>query len=524
MSMYENFPYSNLHELNLNWLIEQLNMVKSSAVISVNGQTGDVILYQEPDIVLPQVDQDHWSIVRLADGTTRGIMFGNDDKLYVVHGNLMAEVYSQNNPPAYPVTSVNGATGDVTLYQERNINLPEVTTDQYQSWHIARTLNGISCGIRFDEDGSAYILNQGNRYQIYTATINEPTYPVDSVNGQTGTVVLFVDSSGNIQFPDFDNPNYQAWSIGRKVNNTNIGLIFNDDGTLYFRVGSSVYDVYTSNNPQAGFVTNEAAASMTVSEDSPSDYWGLVRTTTTKPIGFVFRNTNPDNPQAYLSYTDSTDTIQNIQLLTVNDIPATGVYSINGMAGVVVLYGSDIELDDPDDSRYISTAVFDLESSLAVLEKGNNAQHNISLGTYVWWKDKLYIATANIVVGDTLSGSNLTQVTDTITDMLNDHQSQLDAKPTYKRLIALSTSGTASVVLNTTAGTRALIHGFGTNSYGEFTVSSNDSNSAHIHKYQDGANNFTTAEGTGYVSITTNATAVCDLYAEIYAGDISVAP
>ena len=113
MSMYENFPYSNLHELNLNWLIEQLTMVKQSAVISVNGETGEVVLYQEPDIVLPQVDQDHWSIVRLADGTTRGIMFGNDDKLYVVHGNLMAEVYSQNNPPAYPVTSVNGETGDI---------------------------------------------------------------------------------------------------------------------------------------------------------------------------------------------------------------------------------------------------------------------------------------------------------------------------------------------------------------------------------------------------------------------------
>ena len=524
MSMYENFPYSNLHELNLNWLIEQLNMVKSSAVISVNGQTGDVILYQEPDIVLPQVDQDHWSIVRLADGTTRGIMFGNDDKLYVVHGNLMAEVYSQNNPPAYPVTSVNGLTGDVTLYPERNINLPEVTSDQYQSWHIARTLNGISCGIRFDEDGSAYIINQGNRYQIYMATLNEPNYPVESVNGQTGTVVLFVDSSGNIQFPDFDNPNYQAWSIGRKVNNTNIGLIFNDDGTLNFRVGSYVYDVYTSNNPQAGFVTDITDENLYVSEDSPEAYWSLMRDTTTKPIGLLFNITNPNNPAVYLKYTDSSDLPHSVQLLTIYDIPATGVFSINGQAGVVIIYGSDIELDNPDDPRYISTAVFDLESSIAVLEKGNNAQHNISLGTYVWWKDGLYIATANIVAGDTLSGSNLSQVNDTITDMIINHQVQLDTKPTYKSLGGISTNGTASIVLNTTAGTRALIHGFGTNAYGEFTVNSNDSNSAHIHEYQDGNNSFTTSEGTGFVSITTNAAGVCDLYAEIFAGDISVAP
>ena len=370
MSMYENFPYSNLHELNLNWLIEQLNMVKSSAVISVNGLTGDVILYQEPDIVLPQVDQDHWSIVRLADGTTRGIMFGNDDKLYVVHGNLMAQVYSQNNPPAYPVTSVNGLTGDVTLYPERNINLPAVTSDQYQSWHIARTLNGISCGIRFDEDGSAYIINQGNRYQIYTATINEPTYPVDSVNGQTGTVVLFVDSSGNIQFPDFDNPNYQAWSIGRKVNNTNIGLIFNDDGTLYFRVGSSVYDVYTSNNPQASFVSDDTQEVMEVTETSPGNYWGLIRNTSEKPIGILFNDADPDNPEVHLAYTDSTDTQQTVQLLTVNDIPPTGVYSVNGFTGTVTLRGTNLKIDALfDPNRNVSDGIWNLEESIAVTEK-----------------------------------------------------------------------------------------------------------------------------------------------------------
>ena len=35
MSLYENFPYTNLHELNLDWLINTLNELKESQVLSV---------------------------------------------------------------------------------------------------------------------------------------------------------------------------------------------------------------------------------------------------------------------------------------------------------------------------------------------------------------------------------------------------------------------------------------------------------------------------------------------------------
>ena len=51
MAMFENFPYTNLHELNLDWLIQELQRVQSQAVISVNGMTGDVVLYVENEVL-----------------------------------------------------------------------------------------------------------------------------------------------------------------------------------------------------------------------------------------------------------------------------------------------------------------------------------------------------------------------------------------------------------------------------------------------------------------------------------------
>ena len=97
MALFENFPYTNLHELNLDWLINELNRIKESAVISVNGMTGDVVLYEDATVQFPNVSEDHWSVIRMANGTNRGIMFGNDNKAYIVHGNLMAELFTQNS-------------------------------------------------------------------------------------------------------------------------------------------------------------------------------------------------------------------------------------------------------------------------------------------------------------------------------------------------------------------------------------------------------------------------------------------
>ena len=106
-------PYTNLHELNLDWII---NNLKDAGVTSVNGETGIVVLYKEAEVQLPDIPSDlNWRIVRKANGTMEGIKFNKALPMQRVHGSSEFAVYDEGNPPPYPVTSVNGNTGAVTV-------------------------------------------------------------------------------------------------------------------------------------------------------------------------------------------------------------------------------------------------------------------------------------------------------------------------------------------------------------------------------------------------------------------------
>jgi len=106
-------PYTNLHELNLDWII---NNLKEAGVTSVNGETGIVVLYKEANVQLPDVPSDlNWRIVRKTNGTIEGIKFNKAAPMQRIHGNNEYLVYDAGNPPPYPVTSVNGSTGAVTV-------------------------------------------------------------------------------------------------------------------------------------------------------------------------------------------------------------------------------------------------------------------------------------------------------------------------------------------------------------------------------------------------------------------------
>ena len=416
MGLYQNFPYTNLHELNLDWLIEQLNKISSSSVLSVNGQTGQVILYENATVQFPNVPEDDWTIIRMANGTTRGIYFGNDNKAYIVHGAILEEVYSNNNPPPYPVTRVNGQTGDITLYQDQYVQLPSLSDINMHNWTLFRNLNSMAEGIQFGEDGSAYIIHGNNRYLIYT-THDAPQGVVNSVNGQSGTVILFTDSQGDITFPAYMNEDYAGWILKRSINGTVLGLGFNDDGTLEFKCGGASYKIYTSNDPQDGYVSNPTAELQEVTENSSDNYWGLMRTTTEGQVGIIFNNADPDNPSVLLAYVDSNDQAQTVQLVTVNDLPASGVVSINAKSGIVTLYASDIEMASGD-SRTIPQAIVDNQEIMSIVEETNIAVHNINVGDYVIWQNALYICTNAIAIGDTLSASNLTLANTSLTTLI----------------------------------------------------------------------------------------------------------
>lgn len=122
MALFPQFPFSNLHELNLDWIIEQIRQIEGQGVVlSVNGLSGVVTLYTDKDVVFPDLGlEDNWQIYRLINNKVAGLKFTGekffyitknvDDEEFTVH-----EVYTSNNQPPYPVTSVNGEDGAVRL-------------------------------------------------------------------------------------------------------------------------------------------------------------------------------------------------------------------------------------------------------------------------------------------------------------------------------------------------------------------------------------------------------------------------
>ena len=453
MALFENFPYTNLHELNLDWLINELNRIKDSTVISVNGMTGDVILYEDATVQFPLVPEDHWSIIRMANGTNRGIMFGNDNKAYIVHGNLMAEMYAQNNPPPYPVTSVNGQTGDVVLYSSNTVRLPDLDDISLHNWNIFRELNNVFRGIQFNDDGTAEIIDGLNRYQLYTAN-NPPPYPVTSVNGQTGTVSLFTDNNSVVAFPAIDDPNITGWIMGRTINNTPCYIQLNDDGTMGLTAGVNSYRIYTTNDTANDIIN--------VPTDANTDIWGLIRTTSEGSVGILFNNNDLlTTPEAYIRYVDSNDVVHTEKLLTSADIPsASGVVSFNGQTGVVVVKGSDLIISTTDTRTIaqgfadVATTDYAIKGSTAYVENTNTATQNIPSGAYVIWQNAPYISSQAISIGDTLSGTNLTAISaGGITNDLRDDVDTLIGKlpnvPQVGKLLkseAISTSDTSVAI------------------------------------------------------------------------------
>lgn len=394
MGLFQQFPYTNFHDINLDWLINEIKKIGSNAVLSVNGQTGDVVLYQSENIVFPEVDANTWRMVRIADGHTAGVMFQNG-LMYVMFDNSAERVYTVDHPPAYPVTSVDGQTGDVTVFPDAATRLPDVTDDYTNIRRQIRTAGTDHIvGIELKAD-KVFRMDGPTRAQIYDA-MNPPPYPVTSVNGQTGDVTITSDVTSvngqtgavvlaipfaNVSIPDVmftQAVNGHEWSIGRETL----------DG-----VGSI-----------------------------------QIRTDATKAEAWIDFFTE-DTPQVTYSR----------KLLTVDDIPSSsGVVSINGLSGVVTLTGTDIKInanspvsidtkladidselldqggditDLQDDVSDIQTDINKIHSDLTYIVDGDTANAAVPVGAYVYIKNNTHNLTDGIYINTSantypVSGTN----------------------------------------------------------------------------------------------------------------------
>lgn len=310
----ENFPYTNYHSLNLDWIVQKLKEAYSpdnppqNVVLSVNGETGEVVLYEDAIVRLPDVTEDTWNIHRMANNTSSGIQFTPTNAQRIA-GDRRYDIYDSNNPPPYPVTSVNGDTGAVQLYPDPVVRFPDI---QEGIWNVNRVANGSASGIQFTPTKAQRIVG-ANRYDIYDSN-NPPPYPVTSVNGQTGAV--------QFEFP--------VTSVNGQTGNVTITI------------------PVTSVNGQTGavvippdFTSNDEIMEFT--QPSEGNYWGLTREVSTGSAT-IYLDTSNNTVKAYIAY-ESTDghTAVTLPLLTSADIPSSsGVISINAKTGVVTLYGSDI--------------------------------------------------------------------------------------------------------------------------------------------------------------------------------------
>jgi len=349
--MFERFPYTNFHELNLDWIIQKIKEIEQNAVMSVNGQTGTVILYQDPDIQFPDVNSNTWRMVRTAGGNTVGIMFQNG-LAYIMSGNQASRIFTQDNPPPYPVTSVNGKTGAVTTYDSAYNRLPGVTE---QNTNFYRTVDKdgtpVDVGVQVDKNKIERMSGSG-RYQVYD-TGNPPPYPVTSVNGQTGAIVLAIP---------FDSP-----------------------------------------------LTDSVWMSTEASEDHTA---GIGRETVDGTVQ-IYTVTDGTHAEAFVHFVSSDDQYSYTKkLLTTDDIPSSsGVVSVNGANGVVTLYGSDLYINSGS-NKTIDTAISDILSDLAPPLVNMKPAVTIPAGEYVQIDGVFYknISGASLPANTTVSMSSLQAV------------------------------------------------------------------------------------------------------------------
>ena len=209
--MFENFPYTNFHDLNLDWLIQRLmeaygpdNPPPVGLVLSVNGETGAIVLYRDQNVQLPAIDETSWNFYRLSDGTAEGIKFTKGQPAERIDGSQRYQIYDTGNPPPSstpPVSSVDGMTGAVKTWA--NTDWPTITVPDNAPanvWDLRRELNnGDKVGIEFEYDSVNSVYKcylkytpsggSATRAELLT-TANIPASGVVSVNTKTGIVTL----------------------------------------------------------------------------------------------------------------------------------------------------------------------------------------------------------------------------------------------------------------------------------------------------------------------------------------------
>ena len=254
-------------------------------------------------------------------------------------------------------------------------------------------------GLEFKDTQPMERISGQNRYPVYDAG-NPPPYPVQSVNGQTGAVQL--------QFP--------VTSVNNQTGDVTIVIPVQ---SVNGQTGAVTIDP---------FVTDATSPIMAVYQvPANATQWGLLRqvkwgsTIDNKKVGIVF-DTTGGVFNAYLRVDDG-QTVTDLRILTPADIPSdTGVISVNGAAGVVVLDATDIQMETGEDTRTVQTVIAGLELDMSQAftdiqtvngnqADGFSASLTYDVGNLVLHNDVLYKCIVPVTTAGAWNASNWQQTT-----------------------------------------------------------------------------------------------------------------
>ena len=360
MGMFEQFPYTNYHDLNLDWIIQKIKECYSPdnppefAVLSVNGQTGAVVLYQNANVQFPSVEEGTWNIFRSSDSKTTGIQFIKDQPAQRINGTSRYNIYDTGNPPPYPVSSVDGQTGTVRTWANTGndtVTLPQGS--EGDSWAMRREVPSGYLGFELDLDDNDnpegfFILKPEDASAVRIKILTESDIPssagVVSINGEAGVVILY---AGDIKMSSDDNTPVK---------------------TAIERTGNLTTTDYNS-------ATSYSAGDF-------CKYLGVLYVCTGSTTGTW-------DPSKWSATTVSG------QIKAIKTAQATDEGNITTLQGQMSAANTKIGQN---------TAI------TAYVEDGSTASTNYTVGQYIARNGSLYKVIANISSGDQFTGSNISAV------------------------------------------------------------------------------------------------------------------
>lgn len=203
MPFFNRFPYTNFHELNLDWILKKINEIAGTALIkTVNGKSAD----DAGNVEITSLD---------VPGTVRSVnnynpdSVGNVDLGYIVNTVNNIAPSSNGNVNVGTVKQVNGndpdAYGNVIAGTVRSINTKQPDSNGMVALYAGDIRNGV--------------VSVNNTTPDENGNINLPT-----VAGVTSVNNIGADASGNVSLGIADIPNSVRTVNGVSPSNGNVAL------------------------------------------------------------------------------------------------------------------------------------------------------------------------------------------------------------------------------------------------------------------------------------------------------------